>query len=83
MKQAELPRKVGEILLPEVEESLPYGEVIEKGPDVDKVEVGDKIYFEPRDAAAFPLESDTVMLVREKAVFCRVHGEVENLLTLI
>lgn len=82
LRQARLPEKVGSLVVPEqIRKTLPYGEVIEVGPKVARVAVGDKVYFGARDGAGLPYNDEMVIIIREESIFCRVEGEYADILT--
>jgi co-chaperonin GroES (HSP10) len=76
MLQAKMPEKIGALFLSEQHrKGLPYGEVVEVGPEVKKVAVGDKVFFDHKANVCFPYGDDMAILVREEGIYCIVSGE--------
>lgn len=82
LKQAKLPEKIGSLHVPEAaQQGLPYGEVVEVGPDVGRVDVGDKVFFHTQDASALPYNDEMVIIVKEEAIHCLVEGDYTDIIT--
>jgi len=62
-----------EIIIPDKSEGVqPYAKVLSVGPDVKKVQLGDRVLFHPSNAIfADEIDGEKIVIVSEAAVFAR------------
>lgn len=75
MKEADKEKKVGNLWVQPPKWAKPnsIGEVLQKGPEVNSVSVGDRVMINPY--AILDTEDKLIKLVREKDVLCLLEKE--------